>query len=142
MAQVVRWTSDRANNDVVTDEENNATQLHLDHRTRQRKLSKVQPCDQCPGESEDSSGGPHAHPLWMQSCTCKSSGYSAGEVDRAERPSAIKGLAQRAEIPQAPHVERDMQKPAMQEAVTEQPPPLATEGERTIVGAGANELLP
>src|SRR5262249_7708937 len=119
MAHVVGWAGECADDDVVSDKQNQAAQLCLDHRTRQAELAEVKAPDQRSGESEDGPGGSHTWLMGMKSCAGKSSCERANEVNSSKGRRPIKGLAECAEVPQTPHVECDVQEASMQEAVAE-----------------------
>ena len=68
-------------------------------------------------------------------------GNAGDQVDGGECPVAIQRFCERAKVPQAPHVERDMNHANVQKHAGEQSPPLAAQRKRTPVGSPMHKLL-
>src|SRR5882757_8262777 len=77
----------------------------------------------------------------MPDDTRQTAGYTRDQVNRSERRVTVQRFGERAQIPQAPHVESDVNDADMHEDAGEQPPPLGGESERSPVRSPIHDLL-
>src|ERR1039458_470796 len=125
---------------VVDNKRPQAAQRTRERGARYGKLAQLESRDERASETEDGSGGADAGPVGIPRCAGQTGSHAADEIDRAVAPASVERFAKRAQIPQAPHVEGDVDDAAVNEHIGQQPPPFSRERERAHVGAPLNTL--
>src|ERR1035438_9159004 len=67
--------------------------------------------------------------------------HSANEINSSVGPASVERFSEHAEIPQAPHIEGDVNDAAVNEDTSEQAPPFTRERERAPVRSPPDGLL-
>ena len=93
------------------------------------------------GQSEDGARCAGSGGLGMPVNASNAAEDAAGEVGEEVAEAAEKALGRAAKIPQAPHVEAEVNEPEVDEHAGDEAPPLSAESERAEVGPEGNGLL-
>src|ERR1022692_716768 len=130
MRRVVDAGECESEDKVVDNKRAQAAQRTRERGARYGKLAQLESRDERASETEDGSGGADACPVGIPRCAGQTGSHAADEIDGAVAPASVERFAKRAQIPQAPHVEGDVDDAAVNEHVGQQPPPFSRERER------------
>ena len=104
------------------------------------KFSQVEHGDQPAGKTEYGSGGPRSNTPRMPPQAGQAAGDPAGGVNQQVTPAIKDPLRQQAQVPQTPHVEKDVDDPDVNIIRGQHPPGLRSERQRGKVRAPRHQL--
>ncbi len=107
---------------------------------RHGKFAQLESREQCAGEAENGTRRSYAEHGGSPEHASETASHSTEEINGDVGPRPVERFAQRAQVPQAPHVEGDVDDAAVNEDAGQQPPPFAGEGVGTVVSAPAHEV--
>jgi hypothetical protein len=114
----------QAEKQVVGGEHDQASESGLQRFLRERKFSQVQDGDQPTGQSKDRSRCSRSGSLRVPPQTGQAAGDPAGGVNQQITPAIKDPLGQQAQVPQTPHVEKNVDDPDVNIVRRKHPPGL------------------
>ena len=129
-----------AEDQVVEDEDAEAAQGALQGGARNGKFSELKGCDERASQSEDRSRSAYAGAVRVPHGAGQAGADAAEQIDGGVGPASVERFGELAQIPEAPHIESDVQQASVNEDAGEQPPPFARHGEYANVGSPMENL--
>ena len=141
MRSVIGASDHRPKEEVVSHKHDHTAQRSGQGGAWQGKLAQIKRCDQSPRNPKNRPGSAHAQDGGIPNQTREACRQTGDQVHRGKRPVAVDRFRQSAEAPETPHVEADVQQAAVNENASQQPPPLATDGQGPKICSPAHKIL-
>jgi hypothetical protein len=103
-------------------------------QTRRGKFTQIVRRNECAHQPEDGSGGSGTDAHRSPPDAGQRSRHARDQVDSCDSPVTIERFAHCAQVPEAPHVEKDVHQANVKEDAGQQTPLLAAESKRPHVG--------
>ncbi len=120
---------------IVENEERDAGELAFQQCAELRVAVQQHRRNQRSGDAEDRARCAYTHSIPAPANASQAAADAAHQVEQGEARAPEEQLRQPSQAVQAPHVQRDVQQPAVLKGGGEQPPPLAAAGQRPGVRA-------
>ena len=140
MRRVIDAGSDGSKKKIVPGKNQEASEAVPHRGCGDRKPAQVERRDQSAGQAKYRSRSAGAHDQRMPPQACQAAGNPAGGVGEQVGPTVKNPLRQAPQVPQAPHVEKNVQNTDMQVIRAQDPPRLGPERSRPPIGAPVEQL--
>ena len=141
MSRVIDSRDRSAKEQIVAREYEQASQRALNRLLGNRQMAKIKSCDQSSSQSENCSRSAHADRHRMPPQAGQTARESAEGVSQNIGPGIENSLRQKTQIPQAPHIKRNVNDSSMNISGSQYAPRLRAQRERPPVRSPLQQLL-